>query len=91
MLIGNHHEKEQFNDGLVLAVCCRVNGDMAVEVAQLLVHLRSNLARERRDVATQEIELMQQHVLGNDLLRRHVRDSDERQYLVRLARSEQRG
>ena len=35
--------------------------DMAVQVAQLLVHCRSNLASDRGDVATQEVELMQQH------------------------------
>ena len=33
---------------------------------------------------------MQQQVLGDDLLRRHVRDADQRQHLVRLAGGEQR-
>jgi hypothetical protein len=39
MLIGDHHEEEEFDDRLVLAIRGRVNGDVAVEVAQLLVHL----------------------------------------------------
>ena len=40
--------------------------------------------------APQEVELVQQEVLGDDLLRRHVRDADQREHLVGPSGGEQR-
>ncbi len=37
----------------------------------------------------EEVELVQEQVLGDDLLRRHVRHADKGQHLVWLARGEQ--
>ena len=52
--------------------------------------LRLSVASSGRASAAQEVELVQQQVLGDDLLRRHVGDADQRQHLVRPAGGEQR-
>ena len=87
--IGHHHQQQQFDHGFVLTIGGGVYRDVAVHVAQLVGHRGRNLTSDRRDVATEEVELVQQHVLGDDLLRSHVGDADERQHLVRLACGQQ--
>ena len=89
--VGDHHQQQQLDHGLVLAVGGGVHRHVAVQVAQLLVHRWRNLSGRPASRGTpQEVELVEQQVLGDDLLRGHVRDADQGQHLVRLAGGEQR-
>ena len=84
--IGDHHQQQQLDHGLVLALRSGVHRNVGVQVLSrwFMRSERSSgrLGTSRRretgsaaQAATQEVELVEQQVLGHHLLRRHVGDA----------------
>ncbi len=101
VVVRQHHEREQLERCLVLVVGGGVYGNAAVEVVESSAHEGSFEMVEGLVVgrfgggggkrSVEEVELVEQQVLGDLFLGGHVGDADQGQHLVRAPSGEQGG